>query len=384
MSLITQPATAFHGEQIHSYSQYKKGEKARFTAVSSLLAKTMLDWFGEKLSAAKVKSDDLARELSIHEDQKELFEALLRILVRSGYLNEANGLISLGDYDSAALDQLVIALGQEGLSILESDPQVKEAVSPSYELAQICIPKLPAVLLGELSGVQLLFSTENYAHTMAVYGAHLQEVYYGLIAEQIVKKCFEIWSETPERQIRILEIGAGSGKGTMRIMEALRPYGNRVHFCFTDIGNSFLRRAKQALKDFDFSFDFRILDISQKPEAQGFSAESFDIAFATNVLHATPNMGETLRNTAWLLAPQGNVYINELAKDLAVNTVTFGTTTGWWLPNDGLRLPYSPVATTKTYRALLHALNFEQISVVGYPGVPEDELVQAIIHGVKN
>ncbi|MBC6996627.1 class I SAM-dependent methyltransferase [Neolewinella lacunae] len=383
MSLITQPSTAFHGEKIHSYDQYVKGNETRFTAVSSLLAKTMLEWSGDKLSTAKFTADDLARELGVKESQSQLFVALLKTLVRSGHLSEVDGWYTLNAFDSASLDRLVASLYNEGLSVLNLDQQTMEAIRPGFELARICIPNLPAVLQGELSGVQLLFSADNFAYSTAIYGDHIQEVYYGLIAEQIVKKCFEIWSETPDRQIRILEIGAGSGKGTMRMLEALRPYGNRVHFCFTDIGNSFLRRAKQAFKDFDFSFDFRLLDIGQDPEAQGFSAESFDIAFATNVLHATPDLRDTLRNTAWLLAPQGNVYINEIAHDLAVNTVSFGTTPGWWLPDDGLRLPYSPVATTQTYRALLQSLNFERISIVGYPGVSEAELVQAIIHGVK-
>jgi hypothetical protein len=41
------------------------------------------------------------------------------------------------------------------------------------------------------------------------------------------------------------------------------------------------------------------------------------------------------------------------------------------------------VATSNTYRHLMTEIGFQDLAVVGYPGVPEKEQVQAIIKGTK-
>lgn len=384
MSLISQPSITFHNEEIHSYDQYMKGNEIRFASVSTLLAKTMFTWFGNSLSITPVSIDELAKEFQVTTNNEQLFNALLRVLQKGGYLYEEAGRVWKSNFDTEKLDRQAEALQKIGLTTYGEGQWLHDAVGPSFDLAEACIPKLPDLLRGDITSVQLLFSAENYERSTAIYGAHLQQVYYGLIAEQIIKKCHQIWAREPERQIRILEIGAGSGKGTVRMLEGLRAYGDKIHFCFTDIGNSFLRRAKRTFKSFDCELDYRLLDISDDPVPQGFEENSFDIAFATNVLHATPDLRVTLKNVYKLLAPEGNVYINEITTDMAVNTVSYGTTPGWWLPDDGLRLPYSPVVTTDGFKSLLTELGFNKVRVIGYPGVPESDLVQAIIQGNKN
>ncbi|MEM9258510.1 MAG: class I SAM-dependent methyltransferase [Bacteroidota bacterium] len=368
--------------EIQTYEQYAEGGRIRIASVSSLLAEALFSWFGDRLETP-VEIEQLRRELKVTDANNKLFIALLNILERNDYLSNNNGFVQKASFDEDALKQRAEKLHRQGLATYGKGQWLEDAVKPSFELARACIPQLPELLRGELTSVQLLFSAENYQRSTAIYEAHLQEVYYGLIAQQIIKKCHEIWAKEPDRQIRILEVGAGSGKGTIRMLEGLRAYGNKVHFSFTDIGNSFLRRAKKTFKDFDCDLDFRLLDISDDPATQGFEAESFDIAFATNVVHATPDLRVTLNNMQKLLRRGGNVYINEITEDMAANTVTYGTTPGWWLPADGLRLPYCPVATTTTFRSLLAELGFTEVEVVGYPGVPEPELAQAIIQGIK-
>lgn len=382
MSLIYQPSNSFQQVEIQTYEQYAEGSKIRAETVSTFLAETLFSWFGDRLEAP-VAIAELRREIKVTDTNNNLFIALLNILERHGYLTNENGFVRKAAFDEEALKQRAQKLYRQGLAIYGKGQWLEDAVKPSFELARACIPKLPELLRGELSSVQLLFSAENYQRTTAIYAANLQEVYYCLIAQQIIKKCHEIWAEEPDRQVRIIEIGAGSGKGTVRMLEGLRAYGNKVHFSFTDIGNSFLRRAKKTFKSFDCDLDFRLLDISDDPLKQGFEAESYDIAFATNVVHATPDLRVTLDNMQQLLRRGGNVYINEITEDMAANTVSFGTTPGWWMPTDGLRLPYCPAATTTTFRRLLAELGFEEVEVVGYPGVPEPELAQAIIQGIK-
>ncbi|MEL7161474.1 MAG: hypothetical protein AAFN92_12020, partial [Bacteroidota bacterium] len=230
------PSIAYHNEQIHSYEKYTLGSEIRFESVSALLADTLFDWFGTKFTAAPVKIEELASECRVTEGNFPLFVALLRVLQRAGYLSETDGYVRKNAYDPAVLQRRVTTLREKGLSTFNEGQWLTNAIGPSFELARVCIPKLPTVLKGEMTGVQLLFSAENYERSIAIYGAHLQEVYYGLIAEAIIKKCHQIWDRDPLRQIRILEIGAGSGKGTIRMLEGLREYADKIHFCFTDIG----------------------------------------------------------------------------------------------------------------------------------------------------
>lgn len=383
MLQISKPHISFINEEIHTYEQVSEGCAICSESVSILLAKTMFDWLGKQISSKPVEIEKLAQSLEVVESHTDLFTALLLVLKREGYINEKAGLVQKTNFDESSLNEKARNLNDQGLAFYGKGQWLQDAVGPSFELARVCIPRLPELLKGEISGLQLLFSDENYKLSTALYSAHFQEVYYGLIAGQIVEKCHKIWALNPNRQIRILEIGAGSGRGTIRMLEGLREYGNKIHYCFTDIGNSFLRRAKRTFEIFDCEKEFRLLDISKNPEEQGFEKNSFDIAFATNVLHATPDLNVTLSNTCDLLNTGGTVFINEISADLASNTVTFGTTPGWWLHSDGLRMPYSPAATTTTFRQLLPKIGFENIEVIGYPGVPENELPQAIIQGVK-
>jgi SAM-dependent methyltransferase len=384
MSLISNSAATFHTVEIHSHDDHLKGNDIRFSSVSALLAETMFGWFGDKLKTEPISNVELANNLSVGERDKPLFDAILQILHRAGYLIVTGELVKKAKFDEAKLNQLVTGLKAKGLDIYQEGKWLEEANGASMELSLACIPRLPELLRGEITGVQVLFAPENYTRTLAIYGSNLQEVYYGQIAEQIVTQCHRIWDREPNRKVNILEIGAGSGKGSVRILEGLRGCEDKIRFCFTDIGNSFLRRAKKAFRSFECELEFRFLDISKAPEPQGFNENEFDIVFATNVLHATEDLRITLGNAHRLLAPGGSIFVNEIVADMAANTVSYGMIPGWWLATDGLRLPLSPVATIGTYRRLMTQLGFKDLDVTGYPGIPENKQVQAIIKGIKN
>ena len=70
---------------------------------------------------------------------------------------------------------------------------------------------------------------------------------------------------------------------------------------------------------------------------QGYGIGRYDILFATNVLHATRDMGVTLRNCKALLRAGGLLIANELSAKTEFLTLTFGLTKGWWLYDDAQR-----------------------------------------------
>ena len=127
-------------------------------------------------------------------------------------------------------------------------------------------------------------------------------------------------------RIRIIEIGAGTGSATMSVLRAL---GLKfAHYDFTDISTGFFERAKEEQKDWSDRISYHKLNIEEDPVAQGFAPESYDLVIAVNVLHATANMENTMRNVRRLLRSGGKVLVSEvITMSLALN-VTFGTLPG--------------------------------------------------------
>lgn len=92
---------------------------------------------------------------------------------------------------------------------------------------------------------------------------------------------------------------------------------------------------------------------------QGYETGSFDVLLATNVLHATRDMDNTLQHCKRLLRTSGLFVANELTATTEFLTLTFGLTDGWWLYDDGhRRLPGSPLLSR--YASQLSSAAFSQ------------------------
>lgn len=143
--------------------------------------------------------------------------------------------------------------------------------------------------------------------------------------------------------LRVLEIGAGTGGTTATVLPVLRSaYGERMYFSYTytDVSAGFFPAAKRRFKEYA-AVHYAVLDISKDPLGQGFQPESYDLIIACNVsfsflnhcqsckmacqildqsltlrivkvLHATPSINETLSNVRKLLHPEGRLFLQEL------------------------------------------------------------------------
>ena len=126
--------------------------------------------------------------------------------------------------------------------------------------------------------------------------------------------------------MRIIELGAGTGFATMPVLRAL---GLRfAHYDFTDISTGFFERAKEEQQEWGDKIRYRKLDVEEDPVDQGFEPGTYDLVIASNVLHATANMSKTMRNVRQLLRPGGKAVITELTRQLLSNAVIFGTLPG--------------------------------------------------------
>lgn len=169
--------------------------------------------------------------------------------------------------------------------------------------------------------------------------------------------------------MRILEIGAGTGGTTATILPSLKSeYGERMYssYVYTDISAGFFGNAKKRFEGYA-GLEFAALDISKDPEQQGFETGSFDLVIACNVLHATPVLQDTLKNVRKLLHPQGRLFLQELAPTSKWINFVMGTLPGWWLGEKDGRVP-EPYVSANIWDEELKNAGFTGAAMASYDG----------------
>jgi acyl transferase domain-containing protein len=293
----------------------------------------------------------------------------------------------------ALLRRILGVLAEEGILLPEGDGWVVAAVPtasdpqarltalaqryPAYageiDLFGRCVANLAEVLRGELEPLQLLFPPNAAFSAEYLYGdAPTARTYNTLLAEAVAAA---VVGMPAGRQLRILEIGAGTGGATSYILPHL-PAG-RVEYTFTDLSNLFLVKAKEKFSDYPF-IDYRLLDIERDPARQGFAPHSLDLIIAANVFHATGDLRRTLAHARQLLAPNGALALLEGVAPRRWIDLTFGLTAGWWKFTDKTLRPAHPLLSPEQWRALLAAEGFREAATV--PDADADALFpQAVI-----
>lgn len=159
--------------------------------------------------------------------------------------------------------------------------------------------------------------------------------------------------------LRVLEIGAGTGGTTSNLLEGLTSeFGQQLYskYTYTDISPGFFVAAKERFKQYS-GIEFQVLDISKCPLEQGLEEGSYDLILAANVLHATPNLQETLKNVRKLLHPKGRLLLQELDMQAKWMNFIMGGFPGWWLGEDDGR-PDEPYVSPERWDRELKASGF--------------------------
>jgi NADPH:quinone reductase-like Zn-dependent oxidoreductase/SAM-dependent methyltransferase/NAD(P)-dependent dehydrogenase (short-subunit alcohol dehydrogenase family) len=166
--------------------------------------------------------------------------------------------------------------------------------------------------------------------------------------------------------LRILEIGAGTGGFTECVLRHLAPAGVGTtieEYLFTDLSPSFFAHAKERLGTWQDILRYKKLDIGVDPAIQDFERGTVDLVVASNVLHATPRIQETLRRVHYLLKPGGQLlFLEGVRQETLWSNVSFSALPGWWLGQEPIRrwCPYVPVAE---WRKFLHNSGFSGVDL---------------------
>ncbi len=304
-------------------------------------------------------TEQLAADLGIVPRHRRLFARLLAILQEEGVVQQVGPVWQVRQ-ELAAVTPIATA-----------DELQQRYPQDDAELALLrpCGSHLAAVLQGAQDPLHLLFPDGSTAATTRVYAeTPFARIYNRLMGEAVHRVAAAL---PAGRTLRILEIGAGTGATTAAVLPQLAAAAVEVEYVFTDLSPLFLSKAQEKFAAYSF-VQYRLLDIEQTPQAQGFAAPHFDLIIAANVLHATADLRQTLANVQALLAPGGLLLLLEGSGRQRWVDLTFGLTEGWWKFTDLDVRQVSPLVGQAQWRALLGEVGFTAVSTL--PAMPDNDL----------
>ncbi|KAM0255271.1 hypothetical protein ACHAQJ_005926 [Trichoderma viride] len=186
-------------------------------------------------------------------------------------------------------------------------------------------------LSGKMDPLQLLFGSEEGRMLMTNFYA--KSPLFSTILQQLsffMDKVGSTWRQNTS-PLRVLEVGAGTGGTTFKIVPVLARLGIPVVYTMSDISSVFVSAAQTKLEEYPF-VEYKVVDLEKEPDAT--LQNSQHIILGSNVLHATRDLSVSLANVRKMLRPDGFTIFHELTAQMLWADVAFGLISGWWAFED--------------------------------------------------
>lgn len=328
--------------------------------------------------------DQLKSQLGILERYDRLFEALLFIMDKEGYIQIKDGQINT---NQLIIDDLFIKqlqhLPREKERLVRLFPDKK----PFLQLLDICVANFQAILTGRKLATEVMFPSSAMNYVEGVYKGNQAINICNELMAICVKEYFQLHFKQnvhKTTEFKIIEIGAGTGGATLRILEYVSPYSEKLSYYYTDVSLGFTNYGKTHFGTKYSFIKFQELNIEKDIEQQGFAPNDFDVLIASNVIHATRDINRTLVQVKKLLKPNGLFLMNETTLFQYFTTLTFGLLDGWWLYQDqdtDLRIKNSPLLAINNWEQVLCKNEFENVKTVEVTDEAGEAFGQSIIFG---
>ncbi|MCI4185726.1 SDR family NAD(P)-dependent oxidoreductase [Dickeya dianthicola] len=246
-------------------------------------------------------------------------------------------------------------------------------------LVDTCLRNLPQILTGQVQATEVLFPNASMEKVEGIYKNNpVSDFFNRVLTKTVGDYVNEALRFDRNAQLHLVEIGAGTGGTTAMILPALMKYRHNIQeYLYTDLSQAFLMHARNHYGPDCPFLDYALWDIEQPLATQPIPLGCFDVAIATNVLHATKDIRATLRHCKAALRRGGMVVINELSDKSVFTHLTFGLLKGWWLHQDtALRIAGSPAIAPETWQEILEEEGF---FAVEFPAQRAHALGQTII-----
>jgi 3-oxoacyl-(acyl-carrier-protein) synthase/SAM-dependent methyltransferase len=246
-------------------------------------------------------------------------------------------------------------------------------------LGSDCMEHLPEILQGRTLATDVIFPNSSMEKVEGIYkNSPLPDTFNEIAANSVVAYVERRLRSDPNARVRILEIGAGTGGVSAVVFARLRPFEASIEeYCYTDLSKAFFFHVEEKYAS-DYPYiRCRRLDIERPIEEQGIEIGGYDLVLASNVLHATRNIRQTVRNAKAALRSGGALVLEEISRNEVYAHLAFGLLEGWWLYEDAeLRIPNCPGLFPSTWQRLLEDEGF---SPVHYPAGDAHDLGYQII-----
>ncbi|HEV7673039.1 MAG TPA: amino acid adenylation domain-containing protein [Candidatus Angelobacter sp.] len=237
-----------------------------------------------------------------------------------------------------------------------------------------CLRNHLSLLCGEINPLELLFPEGSWRIAESLYERNPAVRHHNRLIASMVSAFVETLD--CDRNLRVLEIGAGTGGTATSVLPVLPPA--RTEYVYTDVSPYFFSTAKEKFKSYPF-VRYAVHDLNRDPREQGHQPHSYDLIIATNILHNGRDISVVLRGIHDLLRPGGYLLVLE------------GTQTTLWMwatvaflevvptYTDSRAESDQPALGVKEWLSALTGAGFEGLQSFPAPGVdPLSELLTAM------
>ncbi|MCY8472948.1 beta-ketoacyl synthase N-terminal-like domain-containing protein [Bacillus halotolerans] len=287
------------------------------------------------------------------------FEESLSILERHGFLQQtSNGYAVTRSTED--INELWYEWDEKKADLLQ-DSNMKAMVV----LVETALKALPDILTGKASATDILFPNSSMELVEGIYKNNQVADYFNdVLADTLAAFMQERLKQEPEARIRILEIGAGTGGTSAAVFQKMKAYQSHIkEYCYTDLSKAFLLHAEKMYGPDNPYLTYKVFNVEEPAAEQHIEVGGYDVIVAANVLHATKNIRQTLRNAKAVLKKNGLLLLNEINDHNIYSHLTFGLLEGWWLYEDpDLRIPGCPGLYPDSWKMVLESEGFRYVS----------------------
>ncbi|WP_255298559.1 SDR family NAD(P)-dependent oxidoreductase [Brevibacillus dissolubilis] len=279
----------------------------------------------------KVAKADLASTYKLHALYDKWLDESIAVLLRYNYLKEEGDTYHVVNPTLMDMDTL-----WKEWEAQKAAWQEDSSTKASSILVDATLKSLPQILTGKVPATDIMFPDSSMRLVEGIYKHNpVADHFNDVLSSTVVAYLQERLAQDPAAKIRIFEIGAGTGGTSAGVFQKLKPYQQYVQeYCYTDLSRAFLMHAEKEYGPENPFLTYQIFNVEAPLAGQDIDAGGYDLVIAANVLHATKNIRQTLRNAKAVLKKGGLILLNEMAGNGLFTHLTFGLLEGWWLYED--------------------------------------------------
>lgn len=228
-----------------------------------------------------------------------------------------------------------------------------DEVAGLRQLVERCVRAYPDIFAGRVEAVSVLYPDGDDAELNACLANNDVPVGDDGPCLDALARTLAAWHGL-DRPLRVLEVGAGRGRMTSRLLEAWA--GRRsMAYHVTDVSPFLVSRLRRLAAPDGPVLTARTFDLGSDPVDQGLVPGSYDLVVGYNGVHVARSIPSALTNLGRLLRPDGALCLVEVVRAEPWTHLVWGLAPGWWDTEDEVRSGFPHLDVTGWTGALAAA-----------------------------